>query len=669
MFGGAILADAVGLGKTYVALALAERYRSVTVSTPASLKSQWSKIAAKFGIPITLISHESLSRSGSVPSSSLIIVDEAHWFRNPTTRRYDRLARGVGLADVLLVTATPVVNKPSDLVHLLRLFLPDNGLSACGLKSIERMVDPTELADASSSLMVSRSSRCLPPSTAIPRAFDDVFCASPLPENAQTIVLDLVSRLQFPNFGASTVQQLLRKHMLLRLSSSRDALLETLKRHLRYVRRAAAGHESGPPSRRLIRSLFGNSDEFQLDLLAALSGSVISRVDRLRLKREEELLLAINDVVNSSGHDPKVQLLKEYLQSCRGKTVVFTSATATAVSICRALDWKRVAMATGGGARIASGRISFQTALDLFSPRSRSLPDSPEAARVSTLVATDVASEGLNLQDASTVVHYDLPWNPLRLQQRTGRIRRLGSHHTRVSIAWFLPTPQVDKLLDILALIDKKSHTQTLLGVATTSRVGKSDQYNRIVETRENLFAAGTPGHTDVGWCVVRGPSLAVCCLLWEFSCGKMLETLVATENGVSGDIRLVDSTIRRLASKSESDRPPPYWLKKTIVDHIQRRIVASRTGPTNVRNLSRHILKLGRSAGREGDYASLAALDRLLDTVQTGVPAGTERIVVELLKGGGSLDLLAIRKPKPGRFLSVKIVATLVGDGTDFRT
>src|ERR1019366_2050321 len=55
------------------------------------------------------------------------------------------------------------------------------------------------------------------------------------------------------------------------------------------------------------------------------------------------------------------------------------------------------------------------------------------------LVATDLASEGLNLQRAGVVVHYDIPWNPVKLDQRNGRAYRIGQTRQSVHAIYFLP--------------------------------------------------------------------------------------------------------------------------------------------------------------------------------------------------------------------------------------
>lgn len=69
--------------------------------------------------------------------------------------------------------------------------------------------------------------------------------------------------------------------------------------------------------------------------------------------------------------------------------------------------------------------------------------------RYDLLFATDVLAEGVNLQQAGRIVNYDLPWNPMRIVQRHGRIDRIGSEHKRVFLDVYFPVAQLDRLLGI----------------------------------------------------------------------------------------------------------------------------------------------------------------------------------------------------------------------------
>ncbi len=69
-------------------------------------------------------------------------------------------------------------------------------------------------------------------------------------------------------------------------------------------------------------------------------------------------------------------------------------------------------------------------------PRSRPIP---HTASVRILLATDAASEGIDLQNhCSRLIHYEIPWNPNRLEQRNGRIDRHGQRATEVDIYHFV---------------------------------------------------------------------------------------------------------------------------------------------------------------------------------------------------------------------------------------
>ena len=139
--GGAMLAEPVGVGKTYTALAVAVRLGAtrVVVAAPASLREMWTAAMRECEREAVLITHEALSR-GAAPEvdPDLVIVDESHRVRNPATRRYASLAALCARSRVLLVTATPVQNARVDLAAQLALYL---GRAAWSLSD-------TEIADS-----------------------------------------------------------------------------------------------------------------------------------------------------------------------------------------------------------------------------------------------------------------------------------------------------------------------------------------------------------------------------------------------------------------------------------------------------------------------------------------------------------------------------------------
>ena len=113
--GGCLLADDVGTGKTYVALAVAREWSRPLVVHPASLRATWEHAARRAGVRCGFTSHEALSREAAVDQSfDGVVVDESHRFR-PTSRRHAALAALTAHAPVLMLSATPLQNRAREL--------------------------------------------------------------------------------------------------------------------------------------------------------------------------------------------------------------------------------------------------------------------------------------------------------------------------------------------------------------------------------------------------------------------------------------------------------------------------------------------------------------------------------------------------------------------------
>src|SRR5690349_596912 len=112
--------------------------------------------------------------------------------------------------------------------------------------------------------------------------------------------------------------------------------------------------------------------------------------------------------------------------------IAFSEHAETVAALARHLmPLGGVVCLTSHGARTASGRLTREEVLRQLEPGARLVR---AAEHVRLLLSTDVLSEGVNLQRASVVVHLDLPWNPARLEQRVGRVRRLGALRDHVTV-------------------------------------------------------------------------------------------------------------------------------------------------------------------------------------------------------------------------------------------
>ena len=104
----------------------------------------------------------------------------------------------------------------------------------------------------------------------------------------------------------------------------------------------------------------------------------------------------------------------------------------------------------------AGNRDRREEALFGFAPRTTDAPEGRDQDRFDIIVATDVLSEGINLQQARHIINYDLPWNPMRLVQRHGRIDRIGSRFDDVYLRSFFPDDELERLLGLEERLHRK---------------------------------------------------------------------------------------------------------------------------------------------------------------------------------------------------------------------
>src|SRR5207247_862572 len=201
------------------------------------------------------------------------------------------------------------------------------------------------------------------------------------------------------------------------------------------------------------------------------------------------------------AHDPKAEALERLLAGRAGKTIVFVQPRATVRYLLRRLRGRRVAAVVGDTGLFGNEPATRAEVLAAFAPRAQHAPPPARALETDILIATDLVSEGLNLQDATRVVHYDLPWSPARLAQRVGRVDRLGSPHDRVEAVTFLPPPALERALAIEQRLAAKLVTQAASGAAQLESVagpaaapGRLDWCDRLQRLRSGVAApsAGT---------------------------------------------------------------------------------------------------------------------------------------------------------------------------------
>jgi superfamily II DNA or RNA helicase len=150
--------------------------------------------------------------------------------------------------------------------------------------------------------------------------------------------------------------------------------------------------------------------------------------------------------------DSKFTRLRRDLDTARGarhSTIVFTQFTDTLTDLRdRLVGSYQSELATFTG---AGGQLHRKTE-GWVDVSKRDLVDALDRGQVTVLIATDAASEGLNLQSCSYLVNYDMPWNPMRVEQRIGRIDRLGQQRAVVHVrSYFIPHTVEQSVYNALA--------------------------------------------------------------------------------------------------------------------------------------------------------------------------------------------------------------------------
>lgn len=630
--GGALLADPAGSGKTWIALAIAAACaRRTVVLAPASLLPHWREVAARAGVPIELHSHELASR-GRLPRGrpELVLVDESHGFRNPLTRRYQAVAGWLARSRVLLLSATPVVNALGDLTHQLLLAVPDDALLAAGCPSLRQALGTGTAPAGLGEVIVCRAEPSALPGLRRRRLQTRL-------ADGEARLLERIARLRLSRDPAT--RGLLLGGLLGAMASSPAALLAALERYQALLRNAAHAVGAGRRlSRDALRAAVGpDPDQLVLwELLPEGDGFLEIALD----DREpvSELLERLRQP--AEGEPDRLRQLRALLADGVA-TLVFSGSTATVEWLRRELGPLHPAWVTGSAAGIGSVRLPRSLVLARFRPGAVTRPGEPIPT---ILLATDVAAEGLDLHRAGRVVHYDLPWTTVRLVQRAGRARRLGSDWPVVEVVTFLPPPPIERLARRVRRLTAKAGLPGRMGLAEESRW--------LFRWRSDLAPlAGPPVQgglaavrgADPGWLVSlslvpdHGGSPPPARLLWVAEDGAVTDqpaVVVPRLLAASG------ATARELSAEDRRMLPE-------VLAPVVRAALGEVSGgrwkavdrPREQRRLIYRLLQLTPALAAARDQRALRQVDRALAWLDGGLRAG-ELLLVARLVGLDDVEL-----------------------------
>lgn len=594
-YSGAFLCDGVGLGKTYVGMMLIERFvkkerKNVVLIVPAAARiSVWETTIKKYipeilegFYPFKIINHTDLLLDKNknlmdqiTQQAEVIVIDEAHHFRNRSSNRYRKLFEMMeqgSKKQMFMLTATPINNSFLDLQHLIELFThrQEDYFAAAPLgihslsghfKKMEATLNTMTGTDIHDSLNISddifRSDKLVntlvvqrsrayvkkslstaegakvlfsvrqpptvanyslklsygkliddfmksfyrkDPSTRKPITILSLAVYSPYEEEYfigdRSKINEMVSGRQ------AQVVNLIRQLLLKRFESSIAAFEETCIRIYIRLRKFLVDYKEQGNTRKIDRLLMKHSEVWayiEEYLKTNTQSSVedveddlpeyvweseeqfdVSEFDIRAMLDDTELdmeVLAefIEDMMDfTPAKDDKIRELKRILTEdphiIGKKVIIFSEFRATALYIYRELQ-----KAGFKGLYEIDGQSSEDRheMVQRFAPYYNDKSSVEIKDEIQILIATDVLSEGLNLQDASCLINYELHWNPVRLMQRIGRVdrrrdaeveARLLADHPELAADranayyWnFLPPTELETLLSLYKTVSKKT--------------------------------------------------------------------------------------------------------------------------------------------------------------------------------------------------------------------
>jgi superfamily II DNA or RNA helicase len=486
-----LVADGVGLGKTIeagiVLLELATRsdtFRAI-VLVPAGLREQWSaELAAHFHVTarqanaswlresasqlppdvnpwslpgIYIASHDFVKRPEALRSIEdvtwdLAIVDEAHAASAGTDRRTAIHALACRSRRVMLLTATPHAGDE---------------------REFRSLCDIGRIHDTEPSITLFARTRA-DVETRRPRKSLVLTIQPSDAERHMHRLLERYSRQVWKEAGARgderarLVSIILRKRAL----SGAGSLLSSVRRRMELL---GQGHRT--EAEQLPLPLGPLHDEDPLEDDEPRSALAIPGLDDP--VRERRWLAAIAEAARTAARgEMKNRALIRLLRRIRQPAIVFTEYRDTLVQIQRGVTaLERPVVLLHGG----------------LSPAERTRATQTFNRGEHTLLATDAAAEGLNLHHhCRLVIHYELPWNPARLEQRAGRVDRLGQARRVHEIA--LVASDTAERLVIAPLAARAAHTRAAPGVSPLlDALSESDVAQAVMEGHEPRLARSAP--------------------------------------------------------------------------------------------------------------------------------------------------------------------------------
>ena len=400
-FGGtAMLSDEVGLGKTIEAAIIIKEFlttglaKKVLILAPPSLLPQWQdELASKFNLDfinqqgdlrftgvlhhnLLIMSHASAisphySDALKMSYWDLVIVDEAHSMKNSQTLKH-KLVKNLPKRNLLLLTATPLQNNLEELYNLVELLHP--GYLGTWKQFKSRYVQGIDS-----------------------RTVNPIF-----KDELQKILSELIIR---------TTRKEVRSYIKFTDRIPHTEILEPTLNEIHLYDNITD----------IVRNLYSNNHSMFALMIYQRLASSSTKASKIALykmmmnkiitqeKYHELIILADNILVDS-----KLSNLLKVIERDSSKFLIFTEFHATQDYIVEYLQNK------GYSVTLFNGKLTLDQKRDSIKQF---------RGDIQIMVSTSAGGEGQNFQFCHNIVNYDLPWNPMKVEQRIGRVHRIGQTH------------------------------------------------------------------------------------------------------------------------------------------------------------------------------------------------------------------------------------------------
>ncbi|MBF0499426.1 MAG: DEAD/DEAH box helicase [Candidatus Riflebacteria bacterium] len=490
MNGRSLLADEVGLGKTIEAGLILKEYllrgmvKKVLILTPASLITQWQQeLKSKFDLSFknhleisdwehselviaSLDTAKSQKNQKAVQKISydLLIIDEAHKLKNKKTQNW-KFVNSIKTKYLLMLTATPIQNDLLELFNLIAILKPGH------LSTMQRFKND---------FLTERDKRIPKNSLKLKEMLNEIMIRH---RRSDTLI-------KFPQRFVHTEP--------IYLHDDEQKLYSELTEFIRRRYFTLPTHKNPRGINRLtlilLQKLMGSSTQALQRALEKMITSNFYKDDF------DDSLRRLLDMAKNTGMSRKAEVLMKLMGNLNEKVIIFTQFRGTQDYLTQLLR--------GQGFQVAVFNGQLNQA-----EKDNCIEDFRHKKQV--LISTESGGEGRNLQFCKILVNYDLPWNPMRIEQRIGRIHRLGQtddvHIINLSAQNTIESyvlELLDKKINLFRLIigelemilgnmhSKKTLEQIIIDIVTMSP--NQDAMKRKFETLGNKLEKALKVHHEI---------------------------------------------------------------------------------------------------------------------------------------------------------------------------